>query len=290
MNHIEKLKSGLNLCILKSTSIERTSSIAITEKREYLGALIGSDTHLLNIPSEQTALALSVGSTDFPVKEIVTMSENGSSLVSPVVIKILVDYAARTGAPLKYKIVNTNGEALFETKDVRLVFPLYNPSPIPISKIKEKYSPNRAEIKIGADEISVRLKEYAILGLNRNFPLYDSASSYGTAVYTSQGNIYYAGQYSSPDKRLNLHSEMTAILSALMDNERDIIDIGVVSTKYPDSPCNMCGICRQFISEISSKLNISPNLYCFASETSEFKKWSIAEYLPDSWSSKKWQL
>ena len=110
-----------------------------------------------------------------------------------------------------------------------------------------------------------KLKEYALMGLDRNFPLYDSASSYGTALYTASGRVYCAGQYSSPDKRMNLHSEMVAIICALMNKDQEIEAIGIVSTKYPDSPCNMCGSCRQFVSEICSKLSLSPDLYCFSS-------------------------
>jgi len=280
-NRLKKLRGFLDFCILKTGSKERTSSLAITKNSEYFGALIGSDTHLLNISSEQAALALSTSSIDYPVTELVTIFD-GDFILSPIVLKILIDYTTRTQTPMKYSVVNTDGEKLFETDSIQTFLPFYKPAQINISKTKEQYSPN-----VGRADSS-DLKKYALKGLDRNFPLYDNASSYGTAVYTASGNIYYAGQYSSPDKRLNLHAEMVAVLSALMNNDHDIKAIGLVSTKYPDTPCNMCGICRQFILEITSKFKISPELYCFASENEKFKKWSIEEYLPDSWSSKNW--
>lgn len=281
MDQISKLKTGLDLSITKDYA-ERRSSLAVTANgREYLGALIGSDTHLMHIPSEQVALALSIASLDFPITEIITLTEKESPIFSPIALKIMIDYAIRTQVPLKYTL-RTEKELLYQVDDVRSVLSFYNPGSITISKIKEQYAPSRE--RANASE----LKKYALKGLDRNFPLYDRASSYGSAVYTKSGNIYYAGQYSSPDKRLNLHSEMVAIISAIMNGGKDITHIGIVSNKYPDSPCNMCGVCRQFISEISAKLGISPKLYCFAQNTNEFKEWSIKDYLPDSWSSKKW--
>lgn len=290
LKQIAKLKKGLEACILKLNKDNRTSSIALTASgREYLGALIGSDTHLMHIAPEQAALALSTASSDFPVRQIITMIESEKDFtLSPIVVKVLIDYASRSQEMLGYVVVNTQGKIIVETDDVNLFFPLYNPAPIIIKKIKEKYSVNKAKPKITGKSMPKKLKEYAILGLDKNFPLYDSASSYGTAVYTSDGYVYYAGQYSSPDKRLNLHSEMVAILSAILDGKKDISAIGIVSSKYPDGPCNMCGSCRQFITEISAKLNISPDLYCFSKNTGEFKKFKIEEYLPDSWSSKNW--
>lgn len=289
MDHIETLKKGLELCILKPADKERSSSLAITKGgREYLGALIGSDTNLMNISSEQTALMLSTSSRDFPVQEVITMVENPEHSISPIVVKIMADYVSRTQSVLKYRIISKEGQTIFESEDITKIFPLYNPSPVTIAKTSEQYAPNYEEVSISEEEMPAKLKEYALKGMGRNFSLYDSASSYGTAVYTRGGKVYFAGQYSSPDKRLNLHSEMTAIISALMARDKEIEAIGIVSSKYPDSPCNMCGSCRQFISEITFKLNISPDLYCFSSNSSEFKKTNIKEYLPDSWSSKKW--
>jgi cytidine deaminase len=287
---LTKLKEGLELCVLKAADKERSSSLAISKSgNQYLGALIGSDTNLMNVSSEQVALSISTASSDFPVTEIISMVESERTFnFSPIVLKVMVDYAIRTQEPLKYRVVNTSGSTLFQTDDVRTVFSLYTPEPIVISKIKGVYAPNYKNIEIAEADMPDQLKEFALEGLNRNFPLYDSASSYGTAVYTGSGKVYFAGQYSSPDKRLNLHSEMVAILSALMGTNTDIKAIGIVSSKYPDTPCNMCGICRQFIAEISAKLKISPDLYCFSAEAPEFKKFKIEEYLPDSWSSKKW--
>ncbi len=287
---IQKLKKGLEQCILKSTSTERTSSLVLTASgREYVGAVIGSDTNLMHISSEHSALALSISANDFPVREVVTMIESEQDfLLSPVVVKVMVDYTSRSQAPLSYRVVDKEGKTLFQSENVEDIFPLYNPAPISISRTKEPYSPNKVKEEISPDDMPKELKKFALMGMGRNFPLYDSASSYGTAVYTSTGHVYFAGQYSSPDKRLNLHSEMTAMISAILDEGGKIESIGVVSNKYPDSPCNMCGSCRQFVSEMSAKLNISPDLYLFSSESSEFKKIKIEEYLPDSWSSKKW--
>lgn len=285
------LTQAISRCLCKKTSTEKSSSLVQTRTgHQYIGSSIDSDTNLLAISSEQIALAMSVLHQDFPAKKILTLREDLFPFsFSPLILKILVDYTSRTQEKLAYQIINTNGKTLFETQDVRTLFPLYQPKIIPFSQTTRNYSPNKKELGIlKKEDISHTLKQYALEGLSRNFPLYETASGYGSAVYTSQGIVYFAGQFSSPDKRLGLHSEMNAILSALMNNDTEITHIGVVSTKYPDTPCQMCGICRQFIAEISSKFALHPTLYCFAKEREVKQIYTLEEYLPYVWTSKKW--
>ena len=80
---------------------------------------------------------------------------------------------------------------------------------------------------------------------------------------------------------------MTGIISAFADGNRDIKALGLVSTKYKDEPCHLCGACRQFFSEIINKLEINPDIYCFAKEADIYKKFKINQILPHEWSSKK---
>jgi len=239
------------------------------------------------------ALVLSALNKDYAVNKLVTIvdaekeSKSIESKVSPIAIKIMIDHSIRTHIPIEYKIVDKNKKILFQSKNIQSLLPFYKPEKIIIDRfIGQKPEKNFVKEKL-TDPL--RLKKYALWGLERNFPSYNSASGYGTALATKTGKIYFGGQYSSPDKSLSLHSEVTTILSALANRENKITHIGIVSTKHLDSPCDMCGICRQFISEMASKLKISPKLYCFAKDTDEYRSYSIEEYLPSSWTSKNWK-
>ena len=182
--------------------------------------------------------------------------------------------------------MNGGGKILLETEDVAMLAPYYTPLPISIEKMKNsKMEKNTAELKFTHP---LDLKPFALRGIERNFPLYDSASGYGTAILTKSGKVHFAGQYSKMGRSLGLHSEINAMISAISQNDIDIECIGVVSTKYPDTPCDMCGICRQLIAEVSTKLSISPKLYCFAQNSDLYKEYTIEEYLPSLWTSKKW--
>lgn len=287
---VEILKGALDRSIVKPNSTERSSSLAFTESgKKYLGVLVESDMNIVNITSEQTALTLSVLSRDFPIRQIITMYQGANQFaLSPLILKVLIDYQSRTQKPLAYTVIDPNGLVLFETKDARQVFPLYDPPAINISQTKKNFSTNKKSLKLRPKEIPQVLRKYALQGVKRNFPLYESASGYGAAIYTKSGEIYFGGQYSSPDKRLGLHSEMTVFLSTLMDNATDITHIGLVSTKYKDTPCNMCGACRQFISDMSAKFKFDAQLHCFAYETGKELVHTIDHYLPYAWTSKKW--
>lgn len=289
---LERLRQGLELCITKKIGTERGSSIAYSKSgKSYMGALVESDTHLLNIAPEQTALCLAIQKRDYGIERVVTMSENAkqNEAVSPIIIKILVDYTRRTGTTLGYTILNQNGDVFFETADVRDIVPFYSPAPVILERVKTNLpiEENTAQIDLSSNNLHAILKEYAILGLDRAFPTYDSASGYATAVATKNGKVYFSGQYSSFEKRTGIHSETAAMIAALMDKNRDITHLALVSTKYKKDPCTLCGICRQFLFEISSQFNLDIKILCFALKSDLFHKYSIDAYLPNAWSSKK---
>lgn len=290
---MDVLQSALALCILKTKDINRISSVAISKSGKYYAAgKIASDTKLLDISSEQAALSLSVQHNDFGVYKVITLIENPNDtpVVSPVVAKIIIDHSIRTGLPIEYQIIDTKQKTLFHTKNAQSVFPLYNPSVVVLTKAKTGDRP-MSENKIILDEnidYTTILKHYATLGIERNFPTYDSASGYGAAIITKDNTLYFSGQYSGFDNNTGLHAEMTVVIRALMDRNAEITRLGLVSTKYSDTSCNMCGCCRQFVSEISNRFHHNPDIFCFAKDTSEYTHHTLNNYLPQLWTSKNW--
>ncbi|MFA6340638.1 MAG: hypothetical protein WCX27_00140 [Candidatus Paceibacterota bacterium] len=290
-NHAKTLKEALDLCVSKKKEGKKTSSIAISEKgNSYIAGSVDSDTHLLNISSEQASLALASASRDYKINKVITLVEDSVSVL-PQTVEIMIDHYKRTGVPISYEVIDSEGKTLLSVKDVTELSKYYDPKMNILSMTNDsEVSKNKIAVKVRDEEDKTRtLKKYAIEGVTRNFPTSDKASGYGTAVLTKNGTLYFAGQYSTPDKRLGLHSEMCAMLSAMMDGNAEMTDIALVSTKYADEPCNMCGICRQFIAEISAKFNLNPNIHCFSMDSEKMDKHSISEYLPNSWSSKNWK-
>ncbi len=290
-NDLKRLQNGLKLSIVKKKGEQsRTSSIAYSRTgKKYLSANITSDTNLLYISSEQAALVLAVHNNDFEVNRVVTMAEelNPQQVVSPLVLKIIIDHQLRTGIGIEYVILDKTGKMVFSNKNIAGLMPFYGPSMRKLSKIKNvNFSENRLKIR-NPRNIGSILKKYAILGMERNFPTYDSASGYGAAVLTDKNNLYFGGQYSAFDKRMGLHSEMTAVINVLMSEEKEkITHLGLVSSKYKNEPCIICGFCRQFLSEIMERFNYKITFYCFAKEADSLNKYSIGQLLSGQWSSK----
>lgn len=291
---VKILRSALELCVLKAKDMNRISSIAISKSgRHYVAGRIASDTKLLDISSEQAALALSAQSNDFKVYKIITLMENpdSGSAVSPVVIKILIDHSIRTGIPIEYKIINLKNETILRLENIINTFSFYNPSTVKLAKTEENtpISENKIILHSKAEnEYPLLLKQYAIQGIERNFPTYDLASGYGAAVITKNNSLYFSGQYSGFSNNTGLHAEMAVILRALMDDNSEITHLGVVSTKYPDVPCTMCGCCRQFVSEISARFNLDIKIFYYAKDNNIYTFQKINDYLPGAWTSKKW--
>lgn len=291
----DKLNNGLKLSIVKKkqkTGSFRTASIGYSQSgQSYLAGNISSDTNMHDITSEQAVLVLAVQNNDFQIDRLVTLVENPNpqQTVSPLVIKILIDYQVRTGTTVNYTIIDKKEKILFKSKDITKLMPFYNPPANPLQKTKKSNISRNYIIINRRKNIKSVLKEYALLGIERGFTTYDSATGYGVSVLTDKNNLYFGGQYSSPDKRIGLHAEMAVAISALMSGKKErITHLGVVSTKYEDKPCQICGCCRQFLSEIIQRDKTDIKFFCFAKDNNLYNKYSINQLLPSRWSSMNW--
>lgn len=289
MNELSILKETLNKSLSKKN---KSASIAHSKSSEtYTAGSVESDTHLLNYSSEQVALMLSTLSNDYKVNKVVTLFESEDDMekisVSPITLKALIDHQIRTGEIISYEIINLAGEKIFSIENVSDALPLYKPELNILEKTKsipiESYKIKLTDL----NSIPSILKKYAVKAVAKNFPTADVATGYGTAVLTKDGTLYFGGQYSSFDHRIGFHSEVNTLLAAIMDGNKEISHLGVVSTKHTDKACNCCGICRQFIAEISSKLSLNIEIYTFALDNDTYSQHTIENYLPDQWTNKK---
>lgn len=287
------LQQGLGRCVTRKASTPRESSIATTTAdNEYTGGYVASDTHLLYIPSEQVVLMKAAQYGDYGVESVTAMQEdpNPNELVLPLTTQILIDYTRRSGTTLAYEVVDTAGKRLFETDDVYTLQPYYQPESNVLSKVYDsEVQPNVAQYEGQQDEdalesIQAALHFYAIEGLEKGFPTSDSGGRYGTAVMTRNNNIYYAGQYSSFEHRTNIHSEMAAVISAIMHDDPEITHLGLISNRFNEEPCNACGCCRQFLAEVSSRLDLDITLSLFNLDGDQKTTTKLNEYLPGQWS------
>lgn len=292
MIELEELKNTLRLSILRKDHSKRTASMAYSlSGNKYKAGVVESDTKLLNISSEQLTLAFAAQSNDYKINKIVTLVEDPPEResISPLVGKILIDYSIRSGVDIEYTAVDLDGGIIFHINNVRDLFKrLYDPKEAKLSKVESMESSLNKIKLVGPYDPKTVLKEYAVKAIERNFPTYDSASGYGTAILTEDGTIYFAGQYSSFEERTNIHSEVASALRAIMDGNTKITHLGLASSKYKDEPCNMCGSCRQFLAEISTKFGLNIEIYLFARDNDLTEEWRINKYLPNQWRSKNW--
>src|SRR3989344_5117484 len=198
--HLDLLKASLKLSWLKRDKAKfNSASVAITKNGVHASGLMESRTNLLDITSEQSALALAVSRKDAHVHTIITVveEESGSNefLVNPLVIKILADHTRRTGTSIEYIIMNKEGKTLFTTSDARKVYNSYVPPILPLEKIKD-WSPRKNTIAFNEKEDKIaQLRNAALQGMEMHFQA-DSKTSYGSTVLAN-GKLYFGGVYSS---------------------------------------------------------------------------------------------
>ena len=274
----EKAKTAFKLSWLKrDTTKFNSSSVAITKNESHVSGLMESRTNLLDVTSEQAALALAVSRKDPHVYQVASVIQ-GEYEENPLIIKILGDHARRTGTPIRYTVFDESGKELLNLPSVARK---YNPSPKPLEKIKEW---STRENSVAFDTVSdkaVQLRSAALKGLETHFQA-DSKTSYGSSILAN-GKIYFGGVYSSFDHRMNLHSEMVAALAAIMDGSRDIEAIGIISNKFVDELPHMCGCCRQFFSEIQEKIKKEIEIFVFSFDGKQVFNTSLSQYLPSQW-------
>ena len=274
INHLERSwrKEG-------STSLN-TSSVAITKTGKYYSGLLESQTHLLDITSESAALALAVANKDPLVEEVITVVD-GLFELNPLVIKMLIDHGARTGKKIAYQVFDTSGNNVFNQSKV--VYQGYNPEGREIQKVKEWIPETNGFTLDMKKSINEQLFVGAIKGCETHFSS-GTKSLYGAAVVAA-GKMYWAGAYSMFDKRLMLHAEMVAALTAFADGKRDISHVGAISSKCETVPVEMCGCCRQFFVEIQQQTNQPIKVISFSYDGKKVKERMLSEYLPDPWTS-----
>jgi len=283
------LVRSLELSLPENTT-PSSGSVALSQSgAHYPAGTVGSKTHLLTIPSELAALARATHANDVLIEQMHTVVADPEEPVSPLVLKVLADHATRTGIPIRYTIRDLSGTILFAVDDARTAIPFYHQPGAVLASIEKRAVGSAKEVleKAPGTSLEMQLRQRALLGRERNFPTRDGASRYGAALLTASGVIYYGGQYSTFEHRLGVHAEMGVLLNALMDGVRDITHLGVVSSKFVDTPCSLCGCCRQFIAELSRAYGFSPLLHLFASGNDRFTSHTIEDFLPLQWSNEK---
>lgn len=287
----KQLREALFLSVTKKARTDgngNAASVAISKSgKTYYGGKAESDTNLLDVTPEQTALLIAAQHRDFQISEVVTLIDSTKPIISPLALKVMADFANRTGTKIAYSVLDAEGTTVFKVKNVLDALPFYHPEASDLNLKKVAPKANWVSLPSGIEPAEA-LKKYALKGLELAFTTYQGASSYGAAVLTESGKIFYSGQYSSPDKRLMVHAEMGAILAALMAKEEKLTHLAVVSDKFETEPCQTCGPCRQFITELSKRYGWKLQVYCFAKKQPVYNTYSMETLLPNSWSSKKW--
>lgn len=287
-NHIKLLTETLDKALVKKQNNERQAAIAISRSGTvYSAACIESDAKLLYISAILAVLGRAAQSLDYKIEKIILMREDADikTTLTPIDQTVMVDFIRRTGLPLSLEVVDTKGSILFASEDIRDLSPYYRPEPIMLDKVATS-SPSPNRYVVTETDSQDMLKTMAIEGASRSFTTYNSASSYGSAVKTKAGNIYFSGQYSSFDHRSMLHAEMGAVLAALSNNDTEITDLGLVSSnaKYAEMPCAPCACCLQFLSEVSDRLGLAITLHTYALKSDAERSTTLKEYLPIIWS------
>jgi cytidine deaminase len=96
------------------------------------------------------------------------------------------------------------------------------------------------------------LVEAARAAVTKAFLTSPGGTAYGSAVLTSSGSIFDAGQYSSWNHITNIHAEQLVLAMAAMADEPDVVALALASTS-PDEIPSPCGCCRQVMSEHSRR-------------------------------------
>ncbi len=276
---IKKAKEYLNKSWLKKEKPQyNSSSIAITENGEHASGIFESRTHLLDITSEQAATALAVSRKDPHITEMITVVE-GDFTLNPLVVKFLADHARRTGTPITYKVYDKELTELFSCENIYNLY--YAPRIEVLNKIAG-WKPRSNWIWFDDKKnLKEQLRVGAIQGMETHFSS-NTNTTYGAAVKAGD-RIYYGGVYSSYDRRLGLHAEMVAVLAAIMDDKKEITHVAVISSKHTERPAQMCGCCRQFLTEIQQKTKKPIKIIaCSLNGTNDFET-TLDEYLPAQW-------
>jgi len=95
----------------------------------------------------------------------------------------------------------------------------------------------------------------------------------GSTVITKEGAIFAGCNVENSSYGATICAERVALTKAISEGFRDFVAIGILSDRFEYIP--PCGICRQFIEELSPKIDV----YLFDSK-GNYKKYKINRLLP----------
>jgi len=280
---LKALEVGLSRSIVQKEGAGSAACVRGGSGTLYASGSIETETHLLSIPPEVSALYHALVHRDLPIQEVVLMQDDPS--LSPLSAKVLIDAAARIGNTFPFSLVAQSGEIYVETNDVRTIFPLYRSPAEPLEEFcAESYRDDHYEESVRPED----MRALALSGMELHIRSKNTGSRYGAALRTKDGRAYIAGSFSAPDRRLGLHAEMAAFTLLLADGGRDIAEIAIVSEKFPETPCSMCGCCRQFFADIARALSLSDiTVTGYAQRADTKASWSLTSLMPSPWTSRK---
>jgi cytidine deaminase len=76
----------------------------------------------------------------------------------------------------------------------------------------------------------------------------------GAAVRTSDGQIFTGFNIENSSYSATICAERVALIRALIEGKRNISRIAVIADT--EKPCPPCGVCRQFIAEFASDIEV----------------------------------
>lgn len=97
----------------------------------------------------------------------------------------------------------------------------------------------------------------------------------GSAVITTDGFIFAGCNVENSSYGATICAERVAIIKAISEGFFNFKAIGIISNRFDFIP--PCGICRQFIAEISPDIDV----YLFDSN-GRYKKYKISKLLPQT--------
>jgi cytidine deaminase len=97
----------------------------------------------------------------------------------------------------------------------------------------------------------------------------------GAALLGKSGKVYIGCNVENASYGATICAERSALLRAIADGEREFTALAIVGgTEKPASPC---GICRQFLSEFGTDLQL-----IMAAPSGEVVEARLGDYLPES--------
>lgn len=272
-----KLLNLTRISNINPKSPSSSAALAFSSSNIALGVALKSKTKTFDMPAIRSAIVNSCNTENPAIDKIIAYYPNFKTSSCYFDIKYIVDHCQKTGSEIQLEVYDGQFNCVLDQIiSTKFYGDSYNP---PNLKYFNQSSRSFSKTKDTHSLVKSCL-DLAIISTKND-------ARYG-ALFKTKKTFYRSSQYSGLNESSTVHAEIGGLMQVVVNEDFDLSEINLISSKFPDSAPPVCGNCLQIFAELSTYYNLTSakfNLHSLDGDIVD--RYNLEELLPLIWDNRK---